>query len=96
MRAAWILALLLGGCALDVEAPVEGRPASESTAPELASPESSPPPSSHPECAPVLNEKLELTAWYCQPPELIDPADEFGQPVELDAPAWTTGEGAPE
>jgi len=96
MRALLIVVLFLSGCALDVDAPGETPPAAESAAPELAGPAKKPPPPGSPYCAPVLNEKLELTAWYCQPPRLIDPADELGQPVELEAPSWTTGDSVPE
>jgi hypothetical protein len=90
MRAALVLALFLSGCALDVQGPADPPPATESAAPELESPTPSPP-SSSPNCAPVLDEKLELTAWLCQPKQIIVPGDDFDQPADLGAPTWTSG-----
>jgi len=80
MRVLTVFALLLLGCAVEVES----EPITSEAAPSTDVPASDarvPVKNGGTNCAPVLSKNLELEGWLCAPPRWIDPGDDFGDPL---------------
>jgi hypothetical protein len=81
MRVLTIFALLLLGCAVEVESePITSEEAPSTDVPAFDA--RVPATKGGSTCAPVLNANLELEGWLCAPPRWIDPGDDFGDPTK--------------